>query len=139
LLASIHVLQLTNTDKFQQYNYGHKENLKRYNRSTPPEYPLKTINAPLVLVFSEIDMVATPSVSLSAFGEKSNYKKSCFKIFSIFKLFSKGFQKLSENLKNLIYTLRIPKEQKYSHFGYIYFKNAKQIVYDKLIELMLKH
>lgn len=54
----IHYGQLRKTDGFRFYDYGAKENVKRYNSEKPPLYPTHNIVAPLILYYSKNDLVA---------------------------------------------------------------------------------
>ncbi|XP_025932655.1 lysosomal acid lipase/cholesteryl ester hydrolase-like isoform X2 [Apteryx rowi] len=40
----IHWHQLRHADRFQAYDYGAKENMKKYNQSTPPVYEIEKMN-----------------------------------------------------------------------------------------------
>jgi lysosomal acid lipase/cholesteryl ester hydrolase len=51
------------TGKFQQYDLGAKENQKVYNQSTPPEYDLAKITAPVYLFIADNDWLANTQVS----------------------------------------------------------------------------
>ena len=42
-----HYIQIHNSKKFQQFDYGATENQKRYGSSYPPEFPLHNINVPI--------------------------------------------------------------------------------------------
>lgn len=47
----LHFTQLMNSKKFQQYDYGTKENLKRYKSVSPPSYPMHEIETNVTLNF----------------------------------------------------------------------------------------
>lgn len=48
---------------FQMYDYGQKTNLKYYNSTMPPEYPLGDIQVPVHLICSDMDMTTSMKVS----------------------------------------------------------------------------
>ena len=51
--------QNINAGRFQKYDYGKQENMRRYNAPIPPEYNVTRINIPTVLVSGTIDGLAT--------------------------------------------------------------------------------
>ena len=53
--------QLYLSYKFEMYNYGKEENLKRYNSTTPPLYHLADINVPVYLHAGNYDKLADPT------------------------------------------------------------------------------
>ncbi|KAM6130492.1 lysosomal acid lipase/cholesteryl ester hydrolase-like [Phoenicopterus ruber ruber] len=56
----IHWHQLTRADQFQAYDYGSKENMKKYNQSTPPVYEIEKISTPIAVWSGGIDKFADP-------------------------------------------------------------------------------
>ena len=52
--------QMINTGRFQKYDYGKRENIKRYNAPIPPEYNVTRVNIPTVLVSGSVDGLAVP-------------------------------------------------------------------------------
>ncbi|NXA48672.1 LICH hydrolase, partial [Nothocercus julius] len=56
----IHWHQLRYADQFQAYDYGAKENMKKYNQSTPPAYEIEKINIPIALWSGGDDKFADP-------------------------------------------------------------------------------
>ena len=46
-----HFRQIINSGKFQKYDFGIEENLKRYNNFEPPEYDLKAIQGVPIALF----------------------------------------------------------------------------------------
>ncbi|KAK2588910.1 hypothetical protein KPH14_001768 [Odynerus spinipes] len=58
-----HYAQNYNTEKFQAYDYGYEGNIKRYNQKIPPEYDLKKVSAPVVLIYGRNDaLVPTKNI-----------------------------------------------------------------------------
>ncbi|KAK2523505.1 hypothetical protein Q9233_009845 [Columba guinea] len=45
----IHWHQMASADQFQAYDYGSKENMKKYNQSTPPAYKIEKTSTPVAL------------------------------------------------------------------------------------------
>ncbi|KAG8201347.1 hypothetical protein JTE90_016824 [Oedothorax gibbosus] len=56
----IHYAQMVNSKKFLKYDFGKKENLKRYNQTTPPEYHVQNITTKVALFWSKNDQLADP-------------------------------------------------------------------------------
>ncbi|XP_054238646.1 lysosomal acid lipase/cholesteryl ester hydrolase-like [Indicator indicator] len=56
----IHWHQVGHADKFQAYDYGCKENMKKYNQSTPPEYKIEKIIIPTAVWSGGRDKFADP-------------------------------------------------------------------------------
>ncbi|XP_077492415.1 gastric triacylglycerol lipase-like [Amblyomma americanum] len=57
----LHYYQVFRTKDFVMYDYGAKENLRRYNQKKPPAYPVEQITAPVALFSSSGDSVANPT------------------------------------------------------------------------------
>uniref|UniRef100_A0A663EHJ0 Partial AB-hydrolase lipase domain-containing protein n=1 Tax=Aquila chrysaetos chrysaetos TaxID=223781 RepID=A0A663EHJ0_AQUCH len=56
----IHWHQVIHADQFQAYDYGSKENMKKYNQSTPPAYPIEKISTPIAVWSGGRDKFADP-------------------------------------------------------------------------------
>ncbi|NWS19248.1 LICH hydrolase, partial [Pachyramphus minor] len=56
----IHWQQLAHTDQFQAYNYGSKENMKKYNQTAPPVYKIEKITIPTAVWSGGEDTFADP-------------------------------------------------------------------------------
>ncbi|KAM6347439.1 lysosomal acid lipase/cholesteryl ester hydrolase-like, partial [Alca torda] len=56
----IHWHQLTRSGQFQAYDYGAKENMKKYNQSAPPAYEIEKINIPIAVWSGGRDKFADP-------------------------------------------------------------------------------
>ncbi|XP_055716022.1 lipase 3-like [Phlebotomus papatasi] len=54
----IHYGQVINSNHFRQYDYGLLGNMEKYKSTTPPDYPLEKITAPIALFYSENDWLA---------------------------------------------------------------------------------
>uniref|UniRef100_A0A8D0EID6 Partial AB-hydrolase lipase domain-containing protein n=1 Tax=Strix occidentalis caurina TaxID=311401 RepID=A0A8D0EID6_STROC len=57
---AIHWHQVTCADQFQAYDYGSKENMKKYNQSTPPAYKIEKIGTPIAVWSGGQDKFADP-------------------------------------------------------------------------------
>ncbi|EDS37576.1 lysosomal acid lipase [Culex quinquefasciatus] len=60
VLQLLHYIQIYNAKRFQQFDYGPEENLRRYNSTIPPEYPLHRITTPIHLYTSDYDNFNQP-------------------------------------------------------------------------------
>ena len=49
---------------FRAYDYGPRQNIKRYNNKTPPSYDLKQVKVPIHIISSSNDYFADVKVSL---------------------------------------------------------------------------
>ena len=62
--------------RFRQYDYGNVDkNLQIYNSTTPPDYQLEKITAPIALFSSDDDWLATTKVYHVQLKKCSFYKK----------------------------------------------------------------
>ncbi|KFP07183.1 Lysosomal acid lipase/cholesteryl ester hydrolase, partial [Calypte anna] len=56
----LHWHQIEHADQFQAYDYGSKENMKKYNQSTPPAYKIEKISTPTAVWSGGLDKFADP-------------------------------------------------------------------------------
>lgn len=56
----VHFAQEVNSGKFEHYDFGKKENMRRYNQPTPPPHHLNRITVPVVLISGKKDYLADP-------------------------------------------------------------------------------
>jgi lysosomal acid lipase/cholesteryl ester hydrolase len=49
------------TEGFMRFNYGERENLKRYGTIEPPAIPLEDLKIPVALVSGSLDLLAEPT------------------------------------------------------------------------------
>uniref|UniRef100_A0A8C3Y2E6 Lipase n=1 Tax=Catharus ustulatus TaxID=91951 RepID=A0A8C3Y2E6_CATUS len=56
-----HWRQLAYTDQFQAYDYGSKENMKKYNQTAPPVYKIEEIKTPIAVWSGGQDTFADPT------------------------------------------------------------------------------
>lgn len=105
----VHFAQMVKSKTFQKFDYGKKYNLIYYNQTTPPQYRVENITAPVALFWSRNDLLADPAdVGL-----------------------------LEMKLKNLVesYLVKFPL---LNHLDFIYGVNVVGILYDELFRLMNK-
>ncbi|CAL8136444.1 unnamed protein product [Orchesella dallaii] len=61
LKSTFHFARNVRSCEFQYYDYGAKENFRRYGTRKPPNYNLKGIKTPVYILFGEQDPTVTPS------------------------------------------------------------------------------
>ncbi|XP_051165130.1 lipase 3-like [Leptopilina boulardi] len=103
-----HLSQQRDTGKFRQFDYGEK-NFEIYNNSSPPEYNLKKIKIPVVLITSYGDVFSTPE----------------------------NVEKLYEQLPN-VYGGIIINSKKICHFDFMYGEYAEKYIYEKIFDFLKK-
>uniref|UniRef100_A0A336M115 CSON009489 protein n=1 Tax=Culicoides sonorensis TaxID=179676 RepID=A0A336M115_CULSO len=70
-----HYIQIHDTGKLQQFDYGPNENYKRYKRKSPPEYDLTRIRVPITLMSAKYDNVATEEDVLELKSKLKNVRQ----------------------------------------------------------------
>ncbi|XP_046748745.1 lipase 3-like [Diprion similis] len=105
----IHYAQEVKSGKFRQWDYGLLCNLWHYGTLTPPDYELGKITAPVHLLYSNNDwMASTEDVKL-----------------------------LYTELGNPIEMYRIL-DEKWNHLDFIFGIDAKELVYDHILDVLQK-
>lgn len=61
----VHYAQGVNSARFRQYDHGLIGNMQRYGSTSPPDYPLGRVTAPVALHFSDNDWLAAVVVSFN--------------------------------------------------------------------------
>ncbi|XP_012542574.1 lipase 3 isoform X2 [Monomorium pharaonis] len=104
----IHFAQGYKSSKFRQYDYGRVKNLYIYNAIEPPDYNLANITVPIALFYAENDWLSSiPDV-----------------------------KKLSSLLPNVVEEYKVP-FSRFNHLDYLWAKDAPQLVYTKLLEVIM--
>lgn len=93
--------------KFRFFDYGVVKNTLKYGSLTPPEYTLQAITAPVALYYGNNDWLAGV----------------------------KDVQELAGKLGNLLLKYEIP-FPKWNHLDFLWGISAKELVYDKVMEVM---
>ncbi|XP_003742595.1 lysosomal acid lipase/cholesteryl ester hydrolase [Galendromus occidentalis] len=104
-----HYTQTMYSDRFAKYDYGKEENMKIYGQSLPPEYDLSKISGKVAVFYSE--------------GDADNYAGSRHNKWLIENIPKRSLVH-SEALRN------------FEHLDYFMGINAREGLYDKMIELM---
>nr|CAD7439158.1 unnamed protein product [Timema bartmani] len=107
LKVIIHFGQLSRSGRFNNFDYGLKNNVKRYQNKIPPDYNLTKIITPMTLLYSDSDWLAN----------------------------SKDVTRLAELLPSAV-TRRVPSTT-FTHTDFVYGATATTLVYDNIIQSML--
>ncbi|XP_054263930.1 lipase 3-like [Macrosteles quadrilineatus] len=103
----VHFLQIMNSGRFCMFDYGPEDNMLRYNRSTPPEYDLSSVDIPVAIFYSHWDtMVSYQDVEW-----------------------------LASQLKNTILAYSVPK-YKFAHLSFMWDPNIDSLVYNRVINVL---
>ncbi|KAF5306002.1 hypothetical protein FQR65_LT07495 [Abscondita terminalis] len=105
-----HYTQELNSRKFEKYDYGPLKNIALYNTIRPPSYVIEKITAPVYLHYSINDFLSSDI----------------------------DVKRLQTRLPNVIDAILNP-DSKFNHVDYLYGINAKKVLYEPLIENMLKY
>lgn len=103
----LHYTQLVKVDKFQKYDFGSR-NKQIYRQTTPPQYNISQISAPVALFYSDADLT-TVNVDV---------------------------QKLKSQLRNVVYEQQLDASEDFNHLDYVWGKDVAQIVYAALLNLL---
>ncbi|CAH1401156.1 unnamed protein product [Nezara viridula] len=107
LRTLIHAAQNRLADQFQQFDFGPKENLMRYNSLKPPKYLLELVTTPTALFWSLND----PTLN------------------------EQSVARFASEIPNVI-TNSVVDDPKFSHADMIIGDNANVILYPRIIEIL---
>ncbi|XP_068084387.1 lipase 3 [Anabrus simplex] len=99
-----HYVQVVQTGKFQQFNFGPEENQRRYGSREPPEYNLKMVTAPVAIHYGYTD--------------EHNSEKDILRVAAI--------------LPNVTEIRKVPAKY-FNHLDFISHKRAKELLYDHIV------
>ncbi|XP_012279911.1 lipase 3 [Orussus abietinus] len=105
-----HYVQNIQTVAFRAFDFGKEENRFRYHQEKPPEYDLSRVTAPVALIFGPNDNLVQKS----------------------------DVEALSRNLSNVVTVEPVP-YKKFTHVDFLWAKDAKSLVYDRVIELIKQY
>lgn len=103
----VHFGQLIRNVRFQQFDYGMEVNIKIYNRWTPPNYNLKRCTAPVAIIYSDHDTLVA----------------------------ARDICRLPNKLSNVVAT-HIVDNDTFNHVDFILALDAKELVYDYIVDWM---
>ncbi|XP_011880061.1 PREDICTED: gastric triacylglycerol lipase-like isoform X2 [Vollenhovia emeryi] len=101
-----------NAGRFRQYDYGNVDkNLRKYNSTTPPDYQLEKITAPIALFSSDNDWLAT----------------------------TKDVEVLSAKLSSVVFHYKTPPNATCNHYDFIWGKSSVQMVSRPILQLLAQY
>jgi len=103
----VHYAQLYVSHNFEAYDFGAEENLIQYGQTTPPEYDLSQILAPVAIFKGDADVLVNVS----------------------------DVDKLVNHLSNVVMNYII-EEDDWTHGCYVWGKTVDQFLYPKLLEAL---
>lgn len=106
----IHYAQLMNwkISKFQMYDYGsRKRNLKYYQVPSPPQYPIEQISCPIAFFYGRSDGMCSVA----------------------------DVETLANRIHTLVDVIEVQKKY-FSHFDFMWGKDAQTDVYDRMLKLL---
>ena len=104
-----HFMQVKNSGKFRQLDYGVARNLVKYSNAKPPLYPLDKIDVPIYVYSAQNDYLATVPDTERLIKELP-----------------------ASSLKQTY----VAPHPKWNHFDFLWGLNVKEQVYDILVENM---
>lgn len=105
----IHFSQFKKYHRLQMYDFGEEKNIEKYNSSTPPQYDIKRISAPIGLFSSLGDEFADPD----------------------------DVEYAHQTLPNVATNYMVPSSC-YTHTSFIYGYDSNKILYPKIVTLLNK-
>ncbi|GAB0092453.1 Lipase [Sergentomyia squamirostris] len=106
----VHYAQSVNSGQFRQFFHGPIKNKVLYGNIAPPEYKLENVKVPTVIHYSKNDWISV----------------------------IKDVEKLTQKLPNVVGDYLVP-FPKFNHLDFIYAKDVKFLLYDKVIELVIEN
>lgn len=103
----LHYTQELNSGKFCQYDYGMIQNMAKYGTVKPPSYRLNEVRVPISLYYGNNDWLAAVE----------------------------DVEKLKEKLQNVTNDYLVP-NPKWNHIDFLWANDARNIVYDRIIQNM---
>ncbi|KAL1414718.1 hypothetical protein MTO96_000836 [Rhipicephalus appendiculatus] len=105
-----HFAQLVKSNRLQKYDWGHTKNVAIYGTPWPPTYNLANVKAPVVLYWSDGDVLAAP----------------------------RDVEDLAKILPNVVLNYKVPVSG-FTHLDFGLSINAKDHLYKKVLEMMSKY
>ncbi|RZF49223.1 hypothetical protein LSTR_LSTR010953 [Laodelphax striatellus] len=102
-----HLGQMSKSGRFCKFDYGPKENMRKYGTKSPPDYKLDSVTGPVALYYGKGDIL----IDVQDVAE------------------------VTEKLPNLVRNFTVAND-KFNHMDFLWAKNAKQLVYDDMLKLM---
>ncbi|XP_023300850.2 lipase 1-like [Lucilia cuprina] len=105
-----HYLQIVKNDRFCQYDYEREENMKRYNHSIPPVYPLEKVIVPVGLHYTYNDYLSSDI----------------------------DVKRLAEKLPNVVENVLYPYKT-WNHISMLWGVDARRLAHERMLKLLKKY
>lgn len=112
---------------FRKYDYGIVGNLVKYGKTTPPDFEIESITAPVALFYSQNDLFAHIDVSMVK-AKNGGIKNNNFQDVTL----------LLEKLPNLA-TAHLVEDEEFTHLDFGIAVNVVTLVYEKVLNLMKEY
>lgn len=106
----IHFFQIYLSKRFQRFDYGPERNKKLYSSSTPPEFPISLITAPVNLFVSDSDWFST----------------------------LEDVKTLRNRMPNIVNYFEFNKSLDFTHVEFVYGQRAKSFVNDPATNIIVR-
>lgn len=103
----LHYFQLVKVNKFQKYDFGFF-NQRIYGKSSPPQYDLTQVSAPVAIFHSDADLL-TANVDV---------------------------QNLKSQLSKVVLVQHLDASEGFDHLDYVWAKDVATVVYAALLNLI---
>ncbi|XP_025265032.1 lipase 3-like [Camponotus floridanus] len=103
----VHYIQLFQSGKFRQYDYGRAKNILIYNSIEPPEYNLTNITIPIALFYGPGDLLDN----------------------------TMHIRRLYHLLPNVVDIYQVP-WRNFNHVDFVVAKDAPKLVYERVLKIM---
>ncbi|KAL1501107.1 hypothetical protein ABEB36_006494 [Hypothenemus hampei] len=104
-----HYTQIMESREFKRFNYGRRENLRKYGTPKPPMYNLSNIKVPMLLFYGSGDFLASPM----------------------------SVKRLATELKNDHEVIRVDFDG-FDHVDFLWARNVKGLIYVKILNFFKK-
>lgn len=105
-----HLVQISQSKTFSNYDYGTAKNMAKYKRPTPPEYDLSKVTMKVALIVAKNDQIST----------------------------IKDVEKLRKQLPNVV-EYRVMKNNAFNHVDYIWGKNTHKTLFPHIFGILKKY
>lgn len=103
----IHYAQEYVSAKFRKFDHGTKKNLEIYGTETPPDYDMSRITAPVIVHYTDNDLLVDPI----------------------------DVEQLYSELGNPAGLIKVPMPE-FNHLDFTWGKDARTLLYDRMLPLM---
>ncbi|KAL3266158.1 hypothetical protein HHI36_010343 [Cryptolaemus montrouzieri] len=109
LTQVFHILQFYDSHRWQKFDYGPNENLRRYGSPRPPAYNISSATSPIAYYHSSYDFFTN----------------------------SKDAEDFAKTIPNLVLFYTVP-YRRFNHIDFVIGKDVIPLLYDKMIDTMMR-